>query len=85
MNEQTPEASRRRSGNPHVDEDGRLRGAWKLSGYKRIEVGVVPLRAEEGEGAFFRNGALGEDVEVVIFTDCAGRFSIATADEVRAA
>jgi hypothetical protein len=72
---------RRRGGNPHVDEDGRLRGAWTPSGYKRIEVAVVPVNAEQG---FFRHGALGQDVDIVIFTDCAGRFWLATADEVRA-
>ena len=64
----------------HVDEDGRLRGVWSETGYKKVEVAIVPVNAEHG---FFRNGKPGADVNVFIFTDNAGRFWLATADEVR--
>ena len=70
----------RRGLKPHVDEDGRLRGVWSETGYKKVEVAVVPVNAEHG---FFRNGKPGADVNVFIFTDNAGRFWLATADEVR--
>ena len=70
----------RRGLKPHVDEDGRLRGVWNEAGYKKVEVAIVPVNAERG---FFRNGKPDADVEVVIFTDNAGRFWLATADEVR--
>jgi len=70
----------RRGLKPHVDEDGRLRGAWTANGYKRIEVAVVPVNAEQG---FFRNGMPGDDVDIFIFTDCAGRDWIVPAEKVR--
>ena len=70
----------RRGLKPHVDEDGRLRGVWNEAGYKKVEVAIVPVNAERG---FFRNGKPGADVDVFIFTDNAGRFWLATADEVR--
>jgi hypothetical protein len=70
----------RRGLKAHVDEDGRLRGVWSETGYKKVEVAVVPVNAERG---FFRNGEPGADVDIFIFTDNAGRFWLATADEVR--
>jgi hypothetical protein len=70
----------RRGLKPHVDEDGRLRGVWSETGYKKVEVAIVPVNAERG---FFRNGEPGADIDVFIFTDNAGRFWLATADEVR--
>jgi hypothetical protein len=70
----------RRGLQPHVDKDGRLRGVWSKTGYKKVEVAIVPVNAERG---FFRNGKPGSDVDVFIFTDNAGRFWLATADEVR--
>jgi hypothetical protein len=70
----------RRGLKPHVDNDGRLRGVWGPCGYKRTEVAIVPVNAEQG---FFRNGEPGADVDIFIFTDCAGRFWIASANEMR--
>ena len=70
----------RRGLKPHVDEDGRLRGVWSETGYKKVEVAVVPVNADQG---FFRNGEPSTDVDVFIFTDNAGTFWLATADEVR--
>ena len=70
----------RRGLKPHVDEDGRLRGVWSQAGYKKVEVAIVPVNAERG---FFRDGQPGTDVDVFIFTDNAGRFWLAPADEVR--
>jgi len=72
----------RRGLKPHVDEDGRLRGVWGPSGYKRTEVAIVPVNAECG---FFRNGEPSADADVFIFTDNAGTFWLATAGEVREA
>jgi hypothetical protein len=70
----------RRGLKPHIDEDGRLRGVWSPNGYRRTEVAVVPVNADQG---FFRNGEPSTDVDVFIFTDNAGSFWLATADEVR--
>jgi hypothetical protein len=72
----------RRGLKPHVDEDGRLRGVWGEIGYKTTEVAIVPVNADQG---FFRDGEPRADVDVFIFTDCAGRFWLATASEVRGA
>ena len=70
----------RRGLKPHVDENGRLSGVWSEGGYKKVEVAIVPVNAER---LFFRNGKPGANVDVFIFTDNAGRFWLATADEVR--
>jgi hypothetical protein len=70
----------RRGLKPHIDEDGHLRGVWSETGYKKVEVAIVPVSAERG---FFRNGKPGADIDVFIFTDNAGRFWLAPADEVR--
>jgi hypothetical protein len=70
----------RRGLKPDRDETGRIRGVESPAGYKQVEVAVL---GPDDKGVF-RNGTMRPGVDVVIFTDCAGRFWLATADEVRA-
>jgi hypothetical protein len=73
---------RPRGGTPDVDNAGRLRGVTSPDGiHKKVEVALVG----PGQSAIFRNGNPGRDVNVFIFTDCAGGFWLASADEVREA
>jgi hypothetical protein len=71
----------RRGLKPHVADDGHLRGVWGPSEYKKTEVAIVPVNADRG---FFRNAEPAQDIDIFIFTDCAGRFWIVPANEVRA-
>jgi hypothetical protein len=73
---------RRRGGTPDLDNAGRLRAVTSPDGVrKKVEVALVG----PGQSAIFRNANPGQDVNVFIFTDCAGGFWLATADEVRQA
>jgi hypothetical protein len=70
----------RRGGTAHFNGDW-LRGVSVGDGYRRVEVALVD---SHGRGVF-RKGTPEKDVDVVIFTDCAGQFWVVTGDEMRAA
>jgi hypothetical protein len=67
----------RRGARPERDDEGRVRSAMG----KRVEVALV---GPDNRG-YFRSGGMRPSTAVVIFTDCRGRFWLATADEVREA
>jgi len=66
---------------PDRDAAGHLQGATGPGGYKKIEVALVG----PDKRAHFREGEPRADIDVVIFTDCAGHFWLASAAEVRQA
>jgi hypothetical protein len=71
----------RRGATPDRDAAGHVRGATGPGGYKKVEVALVG----PDKRGLFRDDKPRADVDIVIFTDCAGHFWLATAAEVREA